>query len=185
VKKTILSHLDLSEELYQVFLNSAKYKKAPKHQILFSPPKSNQKFLFITEGLLRAYQIIDGKDYTHHFYFPNWFATDYKSYLTNEPSQLFIETLTAVEYYEFDKITLLKLFEAHHLFEKLGRIIAEKAFLLTVEKFSDMQTQNLKERYESLIKKNPTLFQKVAQKYIASYLGVSEQSLSRIKSQCS
>jgi len=130
---------------------------------------------------LRGYKNIDSKDYTHHFYFPNWFATDFESFLTEEPSQICIQTLTETVYYEFNKNDLLNLYKDHHQLEELGRIIAEKAYLTTVEKLSDMQTLDLKQRYESLIKKNPKLFQKVPQKHIASYLGVSEQSLSRIK----
>jgi DNA-directed RNA polymerase specialized sigma subunit len=65
----------------------------------------------------------------------------------------------------------------------LGRIIAEKAFLTTVEKLADLQLLDLKDKYNALMKRNSTLFQRVSQKYIASYLGVSEQSLSGIKKQ--
>jgi len=65
----------------------------------------------------------------------------------------------------------------------LGRIIAEKAFLTTVEKLADLQLLDLKDKYNALMKRNSTLFQRVSQKYIASYLGGSEQNLSRIKKQ--
>ncbi|WP_340203026.1 Crp/Fnr family transcriptional regulator [Ascidiimonas sp. W6] len=184
MKETITSYINLSDKVYTLFFNSGEKKEAPKHQILFAPPKVSRKCLFIESGLLRGYKLIEGKDYTHHFYAPKWFATDFKSFLTNTPSTLFIETLTKVHYYEFDKEHLYKLYASYHELERLGRIIAEKAYLFTVEKLADLQTLDLTERYQSLIIKNAELFQQVPQKYIASYLGVSEQSLSRIKKKC-
>lgn len=182
MKEIIQSHINLSDEIYNLFLNSARRKEVKKNQLLFNPNRVTEKILFIEKGILRGYRIIRGKDYTHHFYFPDWFATDFESFLTEKPSQIYIETLTDTIYYEFNKKDLLNLYKNHHQIEKLGRIIAEKAYLSTVEKLSDMQTLDLKQRYDSLIKKNPNLFQKVPQKHIASYLGASEQSLSRIKS---
>lgn len=181
MKEIIQAHIKIANEVYQLFMDSATKKEASKNQILFYPERINKKCLFIEKGLLRGYKIIDGKDYTHHFYYSNWFATDFKSFLTEKPSEIYIETLTETVYYEFYKKDLLNLYSQHHQLEKLGRIIAEKAFLSTVEKLSDMQTLDLKERYKSLVNEKPELFQKVPQKHIASYLGVSEQSLSRIK----
>ena len=125
--------------------------------------------------------IVNGKDFTHHFFTPGWFATDYESFLTNHESSLFISSLTKVVLYEIDKDILNNLYQKEQQFEKLGRIIAEKAYLFTVEKMSSLQTLDLKDRYKRLVDKMPELFQSVPQKYIASYLGVSEQSLSRIK----
>lgn len=181
MKEIIQSNINLPEDVYQIFLKSAKKKEVAKNRILFQPKKVNRKCLFIESGILRGYRIIGDKDYTHHFFTSNWFATDFESFLSNNPSSLYIESLTKVNYFEFDKEILHNLYETHHQLEKLGRIIAEKAYLSTVEKFSEIQTLDLKARYKNLIKKNPQLFQDVPQKYIASYLGVSEQSLRRIK----
>ncbi|MDT7831074.1 Crp/Fnr family transcriptional regulator [Flavobacteriaceae bacterium S356] len=181
MKEIIQSTINLSDEIYELFLNSSKRKEVKKNQILFKPNRATSKILFLEKGLLRGYKNIDGKDYTHHFYFPNWFATDFESFLTKKPSQICIETLTESVYYEFNKKDLINLYKNYHQLEKLGRIISERAYLSTVEKLSNMQTLDLKQRYKSLVIKNPELFQKVPQKHIASYLGVSEQSLSRIK----
>ncbi len=181
MKEIIQSTINLSDQIYELFLNSSKRNEVKKNQILFNANASTNKILFLEVGILRGYKIIDGKDFTHHFYFSNWFATDFESFLKENPSQIYIETLTDTIFYEFNKKDLLNLYKKHHQLEKLGRIIAEKAYLATVEKLADMQILDLKERFNSLINKNPELFQKVPQKHIASYLGVSEQSLSRIK----
>lgn len=181
MKEIIKSEVNLSDEIYELFLNSSIRKKVKKNQILFNPNRATNKILFVETGILRGYRIIDGKEFTHHFYFSDWFATDFESFLKGNPSQIYIETLTNTIFYEFNKKDFIDLYKKHHQLEKLGRIIAEKAYLSTVEKLLDMQIFSLKQRYNSLIKKNPDLFQKVPQKHIASYLGVSEQSLSRIK----
>ncbi|RNC83073.1 MAG: Crp/Fnr family transcriptional regulator [Balneola sp.] len=173
--------MNISEEVYQILQENSRKKELGKNKLLFQPPSSARKILFLETGLMRGYKIADGKDYTHHFFTPNWFATDFESFLTSSPGSLFIESLTPVSYLEIDKEVLYRLYEEHHQLEKLGREIAEIAYLITVEKVSDLQMLNLKERYKSLIRKNPQLFINVPQKYIASYLGVSEQSLSRIK----
>lgn len=183
MKEIIQSLLEFSDESYDLLMSIATEKEVRKNQLIFEPYKTTNKILFLKSGLLRAYKLIDGKDYTHHFYFENWFATDFSSFLTEKPSQLFIESIEKTNYYEFNKKALLHLYNKSHQTERLGRIIAEKAFLTTVEKLADLQLLDLKDKYNALMKRNSTLFQRVSQKYIASYLGVSEQSLSRIKKQ--
>lgn len=183
MKEIIQSHLEFSDESYNLLMNIATEKEVKKNQLIFYPDKPTNKILFLKKGLFRGYKIIDGKDYTHHFYFENWFATDFFSFLNETPSQIFIESVEKTNYYEFKKKDLLNLYDKSHQNERLARIIAEKAFLTTVEKLADLQLLNLTEKYWALIKRNPSLFQRVPQKYIASYLGVSEQSLSRIKKQ--
>ena len=177
----IRSYLPFSEESYELLMDITLEKQVEKKQVLFRPNTSTTKILFIKKGLLRGYKLLDGKDFTHHFYFENWFATDYLSFLTEEPSEIYIESLEKTSYYEFNKKDLLNLFDKSHQLERLGRVIAENAFIATVDKMANLQLLILEERYNALIKRNPSLFQRVPQKHIASFFGVSEQSLSRIK----
>lgn len=181
MKEIIQEHIQLSDTAYELLKTIAVAKEAKKGDVLFRPDHVLTKLLFVEKGLLRGYRIVDGKEYTHHFYFSDWFATDFESFLTQQPSQLYMEAMTSCVYCEFEKNHLEALYKEHHELERLGRIIAEKAYLATVTKLADMQLLTLKEKYERLIQRDPQLFQKVPQKYIASYLGVSEQSLSRIK----
>ena len=183
MKEIIQSHIAFSDDSYNLLINIATEKEARKNQLIFHPYKPTNKILFLKKGLLRGYKIIDGKEHTHHFYFADWFATDFNSFLTEEPSQIYIKTIEDTVYLEFQKKDLLNLYNKSHQLEALGRIIAEKAYLATVEKLASMQLHNLTEKYQLLMKTSPGLIQRVPQKYIASYLGVSEQSLSRIKKQ--
>lgn len=174
--------LTLSDDSLKVLVDSGTQKQEPAKRIIFSPGKVNRQLLFLKEGLLRAYRLVEGQEYTHYFLIEGWFATDYQSYLTEQKSELYLEALTPVRYYEFDKSKLSALYQQHHELERLGRIIAEQAYLKTVERLINFQTLPLKERYGRLIGSHPELFQQVPQKMIASYLGVAEQSLSRVKS---
>ena len=183
MKEIIQSHIEFSDESYQLLMSIATEKEVRKNRLLFQPYKPTDKYLFLKKGLLRGYKIIDGKEHTHHFYVADWFATDFNSFLTGEPSQVYIEALEDSVYLEFQKKDLLNLYDTSHQLATLGRIIAEKAFLITVEKLANMQLHNLAEKYQLLMQSSPGLIQRVPQKYIASYLGVSEQSLSRIKKQ--
>lgn len=183
MKEIIQSLLEFSDESFDLLIKIATEKEVKKNRLLFNPDRPTNKLLFLKKGLLRGYKLIDGKDYTHHFYFENWFATDFSSFLNNTNSLLYIESIEEAHYFEFQKKDLLDLYTRSHQVERLGRIIAERAFLTTVEKLADLQLLDLNDKYKALVERNPGLFQRVPQKYIASYLGVSEQSLSRIKKQ--
>ena len=124
MKEIIQSHLEFSDESYDLLMNIATEKEVGKNQLIFYPDKPTNKILFLKKGLLRSYKIIDDKDYTHHFYFENWFATDFFSFLNEKPSQIFIESIEKTNYYEFKKKDLVNLYNKSHQNERLGRIIA-------------------------------------------------------------
>ena len=93
MKETIQSLLEFSEESFDRLLKIATEKEVAKYQVLFRPDKPTNKILFLKEGLLRGYKISDGKDYTHHFYFENWFATDFSSFLNQKALSPFFSML--------------------------------------------------------------------------------------------
>jgi CRP-like cAMP-binding protein len=171
----------MSTDEYDQFIGLAKTRKLERGDFLLQAGSSVDKLFFIKSGIIRGYRIINGEDITHHFFIEDWLATDYVSYLTQEPGELYLECLTEVKLYEFKKKDIRLFYSVNSKFEKLRYIQAEDAFLQMVERLKDFQTKNLKERYLNLITKNPKLFNQVPQKYIASFLGVKPQSLSRIK----
>lgn len=181
MKSQLTQQLSLSDQAYALLLSRCSHHVYPRHSLILEPGNRVDKLFFIEKGLLRGYRLVEGSDITHHFYLENWFATDYESYLLETPGELFIETLTPVSLYAFTRQAMEALYAEHPVFERMGRIMAERAYLTMVARFKSFQTQTLGERYESLVRLHPTLFQQVPQKYIASYLGVAPQSLSRIK----
>jgi CRP-like cAMP-binding protein len=164
-------------------LAAGKRKKLPRNQNLLFAGQPVKQLFFLEEGLLRAYRIVQGKDVTHYFFPENWFATDYQSYLTGTKGELYVQALTEVSIIGFERADLEVLYARDLDFARLGRILAERSYLMMVARLKDFQTQDLAERYQTLINTNPRLFQLAPQKHIASYLGVAPQSLSRIKAQ--
>jgi len=139
------------------------------------------KLLFLEEGLIRAYRIVDGKDITFFFFTAGEFAVDYESFLLETDSSLFFETLVDSRYVEFNKSTITSFYNLYPEFERVGRIMAEKAYLSSTKRLKEFQAESLEKRYVNLLQRSPKLFQQVPQYHIASYLGVSPQSLSRIR----
>lgn len=183
MKISLEQHVELTDEAYALLEGIGTEKVAKKNAVVLEPGKAVKKMFFLKKGLMRGYKWVDGKEYTHHFYSSGWFATDFHSFLTGAQSELHITCLEECTFVEFNKSELERAYESSHSLERLGRVVAEKAYLATVEKLANMQLHNLAEKYELLIRSNPEIIQRVPQKYIASYLGVSEQSLSRIKRQ--
>jgi CRP/FNR family transcriptional regulator, anaerobic regulatory protein len=167
----------------EAFEEIANPKLAVSKTLVFEGNKPFNKLLFIKQGIIRTFRLIDGDDYTYFFFANNDFAVDYQSYLTDTISPLYFETLTDTEYFIFNKSDIYALYDKYPRFERLGRIMAESAYLSAADRLKQYQTDDLKTRYLKLISKNPTLFQTVPQHYIASYLGVKPQSLSRIRAE--
>jgi CRP/FNR family transcriptional regulator, anaerobic regulatory protein len=153
--------------------------------LLFDGMQIFNKLYYIETGIIRSFRLIDGEDYTYFFFSASDFAVDYQSYLTDTISPLFFETLTETEVYIFQKTDIYALYEKYPKFEKIGRLMAEYAYLSAADRLKQYQTDDLKTRYLKLISKSPDLFQTVPQHYIASYLGVKPQSLSRIRAEIS
>lgn len=181
MKDILSNYIKISDEEYELFLTKGKLAYYKKGEHLLVTGTFVKKIFFINQGFVRGYRLIDGTDVTHHFFQENWFATDYEAFITGNTSKLFLQALNDTTVYIFDKKTLSSFCNQHVKFEKIRTIIAEKAYLLMVERLKNLQTKDLKERYSNLIQNHPDLFNLVSQRYIASYLGVTPQSLSRIK----
>ncbi len=183
MKEFLSRYINFSEEEYESFISIAKSKKYSKGEYLLKADKSVQKLFFVKSGFMRGYRIQGGIDVTHHFYLNNWLATDYESYLTGNQGELYIQALVDTTVYEFDKTNLYTFFKSHEKFEKLRFVQAEDAYLQMVRRLKTFQCLELKERYLELVNKSPDIFALVPQRHIASYLGVTPQSLSRVKNE--
>ena len=156
-------------------------KKAKVGEKMFLADRPFTRLWFIKSGMLRAYRIMEGQDYTFFFFTRQDFAVDYQSFLTEKESPLLFEALADTEYLEFSKQQILGLYDRFPRFERLGRIMAERAYLSATERLKQFQAESLETRYQRLLDKDPELFLQIPQYHIASYLGVKPQSLSRLR----
>lgn len=181
MKDFLLSLAPFTDEELSAILGVSRRKHASAGETMFSPGKPFVKLWFIEKGLIRAYRVIDGEDYTFFFFTKKDFAVDYQSYLMEENSPLFFEALANTQYLEFSKKSIEDLYRVYHSFEHIGRLMAEKAYLSATERVKQFQTETLELRYQKLLERDPRLFQQIPQYHIASYLGVRPQSLSRLR----
>jgi len=115
----------------------------------------------------------------------NEFITDYESFISQKPSTLWIQSIEKGEMILLSRDGLHLLYEASFYWNKFGRIISEQIFLNSKRRTEQMLFLTPKERYLLLLKDKPYFFQKYPLKHIASYLGITPQSLSRIRNQLS
>ena len=180
-RQFLRSLISISDEAVNEIEKSGIRKSVEANSTIFRADRPFLKLLFLEKGLFRAYRIVDGKDVTFFFFTSGEFAVDYESFLRESKSQLFLESLVASDYIEFSKSKINSLYNQYPEFERFGRIMAENAYLSATGRLKEFQTGSLEERYLQLLDRNPKLFQQVPQYHIASYLGVSPQSLSRVR----
>ncbi|MCT4580619.1 MAG: Crp/Fnr family transcriptional regulator [Flavobacteriales bacterium] len=136
---------------------------------------------FVNRGLLRIFYLKDGVDVTESFELENSFVARADSLFDAQPSKKGIQALEDTELIAINAVALFKLYEEHRDLERLFRIIIEQAYVQTVQRLESLQFYTAEERYHNLIKNNANLIQRIPLKHIASYLGITQVSLSRIR----
>lgn len=181
ILQVIKSIVSLTEEEEQAFINILEVKLLDKKEYLLKQGEICNKITFINSGCLRAFYNVDGVENTVQFFFGDSWYTDYASFLTGNPAVENMQALEATEVVQFKKVDLYKYYETYPVFERVGRQMAENAFL-SISKLNQMLTnEEPEERYLNLLKQRPEVVERIPQHYIASYLGIQPESLSRIR----
>lgn len=136
---------------------------------------------FINKGHLRSYCLVNGEEVTYNFWFEGNFITDYSSFLTRQPSIETHEALDDVEVITVSYDDMQYLYKQFPGWDKFGRLIAEFIIIGIAERNRAMLFLSPEEQYLNLMKTRPKVFANVPQHYIASYLGLRPESLSRIR----
>ena len=153
----------------------------PKGHILFRADKVETKVYFIKKGIVRAYTELADNEITFWFGREGDTVVSMKSYVSNQRGYENIELLEECELYEVRKRALHELFSKDIHIANWGREFAEKELLKTEERFIGRQFKTSLERYRDLMNHTSDLLQRVQLGYIASYLGITQVSLSRIR----
>ena len=137
---------------------------------------------FVNSGCLRAFHTDDkGDEFTMYFAFLNWWVGDKTSFYSGTPSRFSVQALEDSEIFYADKIKWEKALDEIPTFEKWYRVKTRKSYEATQQKIIDTQTESAEVKYLKLLKNAPDIVQRIPQHYIASYLGIKPQSLSRIR----
>lgn len=136
---------------------------------------------FINSGVARIYYFKDGIDITESFSFENNIIARVESLFTGRPSRKAIQVLEDTEVVAINANKLFKLYDTFPEIERLFRKIFESAYVDTVNRIEGIQFHSAEERYHSLLTEAPNVLMRVPLKYVASYLGITQVSLSRIR----
>lgn len=163
------------------FIDILEVKQYKKKEFLLQEGQICKKAFFINKGCMRLFYNVEGVENTIQFFFDNSWYTDYTSFLTEQPCMENMQALEPCEIVQFTKVDLYKLYEKYPVFDRVGRVMAENAFL-SLSRLNKMLTnEEPEQRYLNLLKDRPELMERIPQHYIASYLGIKPESLSRIR----
>ena len=153
-----------------------------KGEYFVKQDKVCQHIAFIVKGTLRTFYINNkAEDTTSCFCTSNNLTTSYKSFILQQPSNLSIQAIEETELLVIDYSSLQKLYRSSPLWQNIGRIVAEQEYIVMEKYASVLNNETAKEKYLRLLKEQPTVIQKASVEDIASYLGVTRRTLSRIR----
>ena len=171
-----------AEEIADHFVHRTIYK----NQFHLEEGQVSQEYFFMAHGFLRAFaHDTHGNDVTTNFYSDNQVIFEVSSFFNHTPSKENIQALTDCEGWYITYQQLNMLFHALPEFREFGRAILVKGFTSLKIRMLSMITETAEERYAQLLKTNPEIFVHSPLKYIASYLGITDTSLSRIRKEFS
>jgi CRP-like cAMP-binding protein len=171
----------LSDPAWKAFANRMTYLKLNKDEVMIREGQIEDKIYFIIKGAVRVYVHHDGKEICTNFRFDNQFTSSITSFLTRRPSQYWLRTQAPSEFLVFSHTELYWLYENFVEINTLGRVVMEVLLIDKRQRELDFLTLSAEERYLKLVEEHPTYVQSIPLKYLASFLGITPESLSRIR----
>lgn len=136
----------------------------------------------VMDGVFRTYYVDDkGDEKNMFFYTKNQPVVSYKSFVTQTPCNYYTQAVNDSVIYYIHHESLLKLYQQSHQWEKLGRLMAETASTIIMDRMESFIFKSAEERYTELVDQHPDIFNAVPLYHLASYLGIQGPSLSRIR----
>ncbi len=171
----------LSQEAINEVKNVGQIRKVNKGDILVKEGVFSYELYFVAKGGARAYYLKDGKTITDWFAFENDFISSIVSFFLGVPSQHYIEVLEDTTFMVLQLKDIEMLCDKYHDFERLARMSTTKTMLQLQQRIVSLQFKSSKERYDSLLEKYPQIELRAPLGDIASYLGITQETLSRIR----
>lgn len=182
ILSNIKKHITLTISEEQYFCSQLTSFKVRKNESILRQGDVCNTIYFVDSGALRAfYRTTEGKESTIMFAVRDWWITDINSFTAKTPALLDIEAIEESSLIALSSVKLKLLYKEVPLFEKYFRILFENAYAREQLRALDNITFTTEKRYSRFVDKYPQLVQKVSQKRIASYLGVTPEFLSTVK----
>ncbi len=170
-------------ELLTDFQKIMKRESFSKKELLHKEGTVCNHLFLIEKGIARSFYYKDGKDITAHFAIENGTITAIDSFIQRKNSRYNIELLEDSEIISISHQDMHDLLQEKPQYEKYIRIFLEQIYIDLAERIEDLLFHTAKERYDKLVESTPNLLQRVNLKHIASYIGITQETLSRIRTQ--
>lgn len=180
--QNIKAHISLDKEETEFFLRLIKPNTIKRKDFLLKQGEICRYESFITKGCLRVYTLDNnGVEHVVMFGVENWWVSDLRSFLMQTPAQYMIDALEDTEVLQISKPDIDRLYERVPKFERFFRIILQNAFVAHQQRIEQNLSFSAEERYRFFTEKYPHMDQRIPQKQIASYLGITPVFLSILR----
>ncbi|MCT4215897.1 Crp/Fnr family transcriptional regulator [Elizabethkingia anophelis] len=174
----IIRLTDAEFNYYQQKISSKDYKKGD----IITPKGSVEHYAYyIKKGIVRRFIERGETEATFYFAFEQDFVSAYDSFITQTPCRYSLQALEDTSLLRISWHDVQDLYQQSSKWDKIGRILNEHAYVERADREFSLLTKSPQERYENLFKQNPEVIKRIPLKYIASYIGVTPQALSRIR----
>lgn len=180
LKKFFNEYVQLPEEELHDIISKFKSKIIKKNDFVLQKGETCKDLIFVQKGCLRLYYIQDDVEISVWFALKHSSAIEIYSFISETPTNYFLQAIEETEILYLPKLALTKLYETHPMMQEMMRKFWEDVILHLLQRFTALQRDTAEQRYLDLLNK-PELLQSIPQKYLASFIGVTPTSLSRIK----
>lgn len=178
----LLSLTPFSPDELQDIISNFEKETLSKNTMLIEQGQVCKKLYFVEKGMGRSFYLKeDGKEVTQWFFGVGKFMTSVDSFFQQSASLYYLETLEDSTVYSISKENMDILFSKYHKMEQLGRLVSIEMLTKVVNKLNAIQFQTARERYDYMLAEFPDISYRVPLGHIASYLGMTQETLSRIR----
>lgn len=186
IRNNITKHIGLTEQEFSYFTSLLQLKRLRKKQVLLGEGDVCMHEFFVNSGCLRQYYLDEkGQEHIVQFAVMDWWIGDQYSFVTGLPGKYFIDALLDSEILMIEKSKLEDLYINVPKFERFFRIAFQNAYVAMQARILSKLSETAEKSYLDFIRRYPNIEQAVPQHQIASYLGITPESLSRIRKQLS
>ncbi|MFD0861927.1 Crp/Fnr family transcriptional regulator [Sungkyunkwania multivorans] len=185
LKHKIRSYTPVDDEDMNFGLQFYRKITLKKGDVLLKPGQYCDTFYFTQQGCISYYSIEDTMPQVMEFFTEGYFFTDLYAYIEQIPSESYLEATEDSIVYGIAKEDVERCFDHSHQLERFGRLSMQKAFVVNFRHITELKSLSHQERYLHLLERRPSLFQRVPQYLIASYLGLTPVGLSKIRKRLS
>lgn len=173
--------VELSDEEKALFSGKVPLIKVPKGEHILNEGQISREFFFVCKGCVRMYYNANGEEKTSYFYEENSFPSSYESYVKEVPSNHYLQCIEDTTLAIIKKELANQMLQVSPKFGQLAIMIMEEELSVYQELLANFVMLSPEQRYQKLLETQPHLLLRIPQQYLATYLGVRPETLSRIR----